>query len=554
MNLEYEELPLGQPLTEAYTRRSDPGLSALFGYHYTEDGDWRRRAEWLDGHAADRADAAAVAETLLAYNRRFGRSERQEERIRKLPEGAPVVVGGQQAGLWSGPLMVLHKAVTIIRTARRAEELLGRPVVPVFWIAGEDHDWDEANHAYIVSGEPKLRKLSVARPPHLRTSVSRTPVTASQWRTAVDELAAALPDGPGKPELIERLRGIAGGSGTMSEQFAGILHWLFADEGLVLLDADDPALRRLEAPMFGRMIAENDALEAAYAQAEERVRSLGYPLQAEMAEGSANLFFFLEGRSDGVTPLAAGDRVLLFKENGELFDRKGTFRLSAGELMELASSSPERFSNNVLTRPLMQDYVLPVLAAVLGPGEIAYWASTGEAFKTFGMRMPIVVPRLSFTIVDAATDKYMREFELDMAGVRRELEARRERWLDEQDELALAGRFEAVKRDFAKLYTPLLADLPSVAPGLDGLGETNLQRIEREIAFLQGKVREAHRVKHQAALRRLDRISCHLAPEGKPQERLLNFAVFWGQYGRTWLDELLRVPLDRPDGHYIIRL
>jgi bacillithiol biosynthesis cysteine-adding enzyme BshC len=554
MNVETHEMPLGQHLTEAYTQRTDPGVADLFGYHPAEDSDWRLRAQWLDGNAAKRAEASQMSEFLLRYNRKFGATELTESRIRELGSGALSVVGGQQAGLWSGPLMVIHKAVSIIQAARWAEASLNRPVVPVFWIAGEDHDWDEANHTYAVTGTPELRKLSVTRPAKLRTSVSRTRLAAEQWRSALAELETVLPDSEHKPELIVRLRALTDCSDSLTDQFAHILHWLFGGEGLVLLDADDPELRRLESPMFVKMIQENDRLESAYRRAEQRIDKLGYPLQAESSPGSANLFFFREGANDGVTPLAAGDRVLLYKENGSWTDRKGGLRLSVNDLLDLAETSPERFSNNVLTRPLMQDFVLPVLATVLGPGEISYWAATGEAFGELDMQMPIVVPRMSFTMIDDAVRRSMVSYDLSFEDVRLSFKERREAWLNAQDELSLDHRFEETKRQFAQVYEPLLAMLPSVQPGLGALGKLNQQRVLKEIDYLQQKTKEALGVRFEAGLRRMDRIAVHLWPDGKPQERLLNFSVYWNRYGRNWLDALFAVPYNRSGGHYILYL
>src|SRR4051812_6708453 len=115
MNMEYHELPLGQPLTEAYVKRNDPGVGELFRYHPAEDGDWHLRAEWLDASGAKRADAGQIAETLLAYNKRYGITELVESHIKKLSAGALTVAGGQQAGLWSGPMMIIHKAVSVIQ-------------------------------------------------------------------------------------------------------------------------------------------------------------------------------------------------------------------------------------------------------------------------------------------------------------------------------------------------------------------------------------------------------------------------------------------------------
>ncbi|EXX92707.1 bacillithiol biosynthesis protein BshC, partial [Paenibacillus darwinianus] len=245
-----------------------------------------------------RADSRQVAEVLAAFNRKAGASARTEANVEALGAGAPVVVGGQQAGLLTGPLMVIHKAVSVINAANWAEKELGQKVVPIFWIAGEDHDWDEANHASVVTTGSGLRKLAVDREGKPRTSVSRTTLDQAVWNTVLGELADSLPDTAFKPELLEALKLAAASSATLTDMFARIMASLFANEGLVMMDADDPALRRLEAPMFIRMLENGRELERAYAASSSRLTGLGYALQVEPQPGCANLFVYRDPAVD----------------------------------------------------------------------------------------------------------------------------------------------------------------------------------------------------------------------------------------------------------------
>ncbi|MFD1955205.1 bacillithiol biosynthesis cysteine-adding enzyme BshC [Paenibacillus thailandensis] len=545
MKTELYTMPSAQPLTEAYIRRTDSNLDSLFGYHPEREEDWSRRLERLREHPETRADAASVAEVLRAYNEAHRAHSNAMVAIKAIAEGAPVVVGGQQAGLWTGPMMVIHKAVTIIQAARHASRKLGATVVPVFWIAGEDHDWDEANHAWIMTGEQSLRKISVQRPEGPRTSVSRTTLGEESWREALEELEQALPHSEFKEGLLERLREASEGAATLSDQFANLLASLFSEQGLVLIDADDRSLRRLEAPMFGRILERNDDLEQAYAAAAERMTSYGYPLQADVVAGSANLFLF-QPESD--------ERTLLYKKDGLYQDRKGISSWSAEQLKQLAAEQPDRFSNNVLTRPLMQDYVLPVLATVLGPGEIAYWGTTGDAFRTLGMEMPIVLPRMSYTLVEGTVDKHMAKYGLSFEDVSFRFEERKEAWLKEQDNLAIEDRFASVKNAFNELYEPIVGLAASVQPGLAKLGETNRQKIVEQIEFLEARTKDAFAKQYEASIRQLDRIHTSLRPDGKPQERVLNCTVYLNRFGFGLIEKLLELPFDCSGNHYLVYL
>ena len=113
-------------------------------------------------------------------------------------------------------------------------------------------------------------------------------------------------------------------------------------------------------------------------------------------------------------------------------------------------TTPDQLSNNVMSRPLMQEYLFPVLATVLGPGEIAYWALTKQAFEQFHMRMPIVVPRMEFTLIEGTIKKQMDKYELTLTDVLERFDEKKQAWLDAQDTLQLNDRFEAVKESFRK--------------------------------------------------------------------------------------------------------
>ncbi|WP_020615593.1 bacillithiol biosynthesis cysteine-adding enzyme BshC [Paenibacillus daejeonensis] len=539
----------GSTLTDAYVHRTDSRIEGLFPYHPQDERDWERRASYLDSRASERVDAIALAAVLENYNRRNGASAQTMEAISRVADGALVIVGGQQAGLWGGPLMILHKAVTVINAARDAQQRLRRPVVPVFWIAGEDHDWEEACHTYLP-GEGGLQKLAIARPAGPRTSVSRTPVEQAIWTEQLGALATLLPDTLHKPGLIRQLEAMAARSVTLSELLASVLSWLFANEGLVLLDADDPELRRLESPMLQRMLVDNRQLEESFRSVSDDVEAWGYKLQAEAETDSANLFYY---RKDVRAP-GAGERTKLYRTEQGFADRRGLIRLSTAEAIAAAAAEPEQFSNNVLSRPMMQDYVLPVLATVLGPGEIGYWGITGRAFQVMGMEMPIVVPRMSFTLIDETTAKHMEKYALTIEDVMFRFEEFRDTWLAAQDRDQLGNQFDVAEQQMLALYDPLLKDVAARMPGLAALTAKNRELFSAHIAFMRRRVDDELKRKHEVSLNQLERIRLMLYPGGIPQERVLNFTLYWNKYGGDWLQQLLRIPFDPSGKHRLVYL
>lgn len=174
-----------------------------------------------------------------------------------------------------------------------------------------------------------------------------------------------------------RLRELASRSRTLVELFARMLAWLFGRYGLVLLDSHDPELRKLEVPIMEQIVRRSELLAAHLVEGSRAVQSLGYQVQAEAEPMSANLFF-----------IRHGERELLIRDGDRFTDRNGTNTWSVDELVELVHSSPQLFSNNVLTRPLVQEYLLPVGAVIVGRSEAAYWAQLREAFHLLEMKMP----------------------------------------------------------------------------------------------------------------------------------------------------------------------
>ncbi len=547
MEFKYIHWKQNQPIAEDYVH-AFKRVSDLFEYHHTDPDAYSARAQWLDQHAGMRANPAEVAAALNAYQERIGNHPNALRSIAQLTQPQTLaVVGGQQAGLFSGQLLVIHKAISIIRTTRRASEQLGRPVVPIFWIAGEDHDFQEVNHTLQLSNTLSLTRIELPeREEHQgkRLTISRRAVSIEEWEQAINELEAQLQQTEFKPGLIDTLRQTAAESASLSEMFARIIAQLFGESGLIVLDSDDPELRQVEAKMFTTIITHNAEVERALHAAAAKQQSLGYTPSAEVRERSANLFYSRDG-----------ERIALYRdEAGDFQDRSGELRFRADELQQHAQQSPDSFSNNVFTRPLMQDYLFPVLTTVLGPGEISYWGLTRETFRALDMQMPIITPRLEFTLVEGTVKKQLDKLDLSLEDAFFHIEEKRDQWLAAQDSLGISEQFAQVKQQFDALYDPILQLVASINPGLKALGETNHQKITEQISFLENRAKDAHENQFDAAKRQFERIRMSLAPLGKRQERVYNIYAYLNRYGYDWLSELLIADYEENGQHIVVYL
>lgn len=532
-----------EPIVAHYLQQFER-VSALF--EYAPQGHLEQRVAWLDHTEHLRAQRVELVDALSTYNKQIENHPIAMRNIEALGESdSLVVVGGQQAGLLTGPQLVIYKAVTIIQAAKRESRRLGRPVVPVFWIAGEDHDYDEVNHAYFLKPNNdihciKLDQSSKDQQPK-RPSISQLHIDKAQWERVIAELDDVLIHTEFKEQLMIMLQDVMEQSHTLSQCFARLMAQLFGKYGLVLLDSADERLREIEVPMFKKMIEESATLNEALLQSHAQLTSLGYEASAEVRAGQANLFVDVDGQ-----------RTLLFETDHGYIDRSGRYHVTRAQLLELAEAEPAKLSNNVFTRPLMQEYVLPVLQTVLGPGEIAYWALLRKAFQTMEMNMPIIVPRLEFTIVERSIQKHMSTYGLSFEDVVYAFDDKKEAWLKEQDKLGLDEQFEEVKEAFQQLYHPLLSQLAHINKGIEKLGETNKLKILEQISFLQTRSFDALAKQHEAGLRQLERIERSIIPLGKKQERVYNIFVYLNKYGVQLIDELVHLQVDHATLHTII--
>ena len=458
-------------------------------------------------------------------------------------EGSVVVIGGQQAGVMTGPLYTVYKAITILQLARQQSHILHVPVIPVFWIAGEDHDLEEVNHVWTLSDSMEWQKIRLGIDDGKKRSIGHRQLITRDVENFLKTVADHHPDSAYKNVWLNRLRDLAAQSDTMSDWFARVCHWLFAQEGLVLFDSAADEFKQIAAPLYARLIAQSDDLDKAVAAGTRQVEQLGFRPQVERQDGQANVFV-----------VENGERRLLFKQ-GEIFVTKDKeFAYTRQELTDIVYRHPEKLSTNVVTRPLLQHYLFPTLAAVLGPGEIAYWGQYGQMFSLFGWKMPVLFPRIRFTLVERDIGKTMEAFALSPLEALYHLDEFREKWLNEQVDIDIEALFSELAHDVRELHKTKTQPVISINRGIADLVKRNRERILREVHYLEGQILKAIRIKHNTTLKQFERIQHRLTPHGKPQERVYNVFTYVNEYGWDWLNALVSEALDLTEPHYMVYL
>ncbi|WP_229745355.1 bacillithiol biosynthesis cysteine-adding enzyme BshC [Pullulanibacillus pueri] len=541
MRIEKLNLPETSNLTADYI--SDNGTIGRFFDYSTQDmACYQKRLEDLHKRSYNRE---GLVDYLMAFNQQYEASPKVINNIQKLKdERTVVVVGGQQAGLLTGPVYTIHKCLSILQLAHQQEKALGVPVVPVFWIAGEDHDYAEVNHVFAYHQET-VRKLAYHQKGTGLDSLSRIDIDKQRLNVWIESVFQAYGETSRTKALLAQVKQDAEASKTFIDFFARQIHRLFGDSGLILMDSGDPKLRHLESGFFNQLIAENEKISGSVVTQLEALRASGYTVNLDQSLESANLFIHDQD-----------ERILLYRKDKQTFvnENKG-YQVSRAELLDIAETHPERLSNNVVTRPLMQEFLLPTLAFIGGPGEIAYWSGLKEAFHVFDFKMPPVVLRHRLTMVDRKTEKWLKGKQLTVEdGLSESFYKEKEAWLGRQHQWDVEGVVKTVKKEMASAYTPLAALAAEVDSELETLTQKNQEIINNQIDYMKKTIERRIRQAHSTELRKFDRVKACLLPDGSPQERVWSTFYFLNYWGSEVIDELLQTSLEFDGKPYIVYL
>ncbi|AIY05943.1 hypothetical protein Plano_1978 [Planococcus sp. PAMC 21323] len=517
---------------------SQSGLQRYFSYD-PQIESFEKRLKSLKYHSVDRSRLAGIVRDYMKPEKL---SEAAQQNLADFEAGAPVVITGQQAGILTGPLYTVHKAISVIILAKQATEQLQTPVVPVFWIAGEDHDLAEVSHLYReVNG--RIDKLNIPYAEYGKKSASTANLNKLKTASFLEEFFRSLPETEHSKEIQELTYGLLEEAQSFTDFFVALLHYFFQEEGLLYIDAADKAFRQYESPYFVKMIEHTVDIAKTVTETEKSLIEDGYNAVIGAEETAANLFITIKG-----------ERLLLEREGHEFVANNGSIRFTKQQLLDIADKTPELLSNNVVTRPLMQEMVFPVLAFVGGPGEIAYWAALKGAFELFDMELPVIMPRLSLTLVNRQTQSLLKKYDLDFSAVvnDRQVSSKRNQLMETIREQEAEILIKNVELELEKAYEQINQELSSISKGLTPIVEKNLQFHVKQLKFLKNKLQDEVILQNSIEFGHYDAIENELLPNGGFQERIYNPFTFMNQYGTGLVTELLALPLSYDKNHKII--
>jgi bacillithiol biosynthesis cysteine-adding enzyme BshC len=450
--------------------------------------------------------------------------------------GTVAVVTGQQVGLFSGPAYTIYKALTAARLAADLSQR-GIPAVPIFWLATEDHDLAEVNHSFVFDNGHRPILLDILLNADEAAGASDRPVGAIQIKNPpIETLRNALAAFPYGEEVVS-LVGEAYPSGvTFGAGFQRLLERLLAKYGLLFLDPLDAAFRRLAAPLLAKALRDRDQLTQKLLERNAQLEAAGYHAQVHV-EQKTSLVFLLDGDR----------RITLRRQNGDFLAKDR--RYSAAELIDNA----EHLSPNALLRPVVQDYVLPTVAYVGGPAELAYMAQSEVVYEDLLGRMPVMLSRGAFTLLDARAAKLMERYELTVPSLLHGEEAVRELIAQKLVPPALLRQFAEIQNTTGQALDRLKTDLTAFDPTLAAAVDKARAKMLYQLAKTERKAAREAVKRDERAEADASYLSGLVYPDKHLQERFYSILPFLAQHGFPLLDRLYEhVGLECPDHKVLV--
>ncbi|MEG0259855.1 MAG: bacillithiol biosynthesis cysteine-adding enzyme BshC [Lysinibacillus sp.] len=538
MRLESIQVPVkNQVLTDYWSKNT--AIHSFFEYEYNHTS-FQKRANYLKGNAKDQTVLASV---IRQFMKPLGLSDKANEHIQQLQEGAVAVVGGQQAGVLTGPLYAIHKAITVITLAKQQSEKLHMPVVPVFWIAGEDHDLEEINHTFTVNNG-EIKKRAYSERSKYKTMASTTVLNKEVMTEFIDKVIMDFGETEHTKEIVMALQGALTQSKTFTDFFARLMNQLFAHEGLLLIDAADDKFRQFESNYFAHIINNSEEIARLVTEQEQELEKAGYGLPIQATNEAANLFYVKDG-----------ERYLLERRQGLFVNLSANIKLTKEEIFDIAENHPEQLSNNVVTRPLMQEMTFPVLAFVGGPGELAYWATLKNAFSVLGLQMPIFALRLNITLVTRQVEQLLNEYDLTVQDVwYGKVERLKEQFISDVQDSKAKHQIEQLKQVINESYAELETHLLEQTLHLNKVVGKNKENHTKQLDYLQQKIEQSVLQKHEATIRKFTTLQDELYPNGAYQERTFNPYQYMNDYGLSLIEDLAENSYTISNSHYVVYL
>lgn len=455
-------------------------------------------------------------------------SEKTLKNLTKLGDkNTLAVVTGQQLGMLGGPLYTFYKIVTALKLCNNLNERYDDFFfVPIFWLEGDDHDFEEVKSISIIDEYNNLKKISYedeAPEEENKGSIGYLKLNPDINRF-FDAINVELKDTEFKNDIISKLRSFYAEGRTFKDAFRDLIFWLFDQYGLLIFDPQDVEVKNLLKPVFKKEITDfrnhTEKLVSVSAKLEEEYH-------AQVKVRPINLFYHTEEGRYLIEPI----------ENEFRLKRKRK-KFTYDELIELIEKEPSRFSPNVLLRPICQDYLLPTAFYIGGPSEISYFAQVTPLYNIYKVEPPIIYPRSSATLIEKNIASLLEKYELSLEDIFTEPENLKNKVMEIISPNSLDEIFSQTSNAIELTYDKLKERLFEFDKTIADASTKYRQKTTHYLEELKGKALDAQKKKHEVTLRQIDKLSASLFPNSNLQERELNFVYFAYRYGLEFISRI----------------
>ena len=432
-----------------------------------------------------------------------------------------VVATGQQLGIFGGPLYTIYKSITAIKLCNHLKEKFDEyNFVPIFWLEGDDHDYDEARNFSLLNNENQI--LNLKYDDGQLDEVNRGAIGFLKFNQNIEnvftQLSAGLRETEFKASLLELLRSIYQPEKTFLESFRELMIQLFDEFGLIVFNPTDSAVKRVLSPLFAKELTEFGDHTGLLV---ERSAELEEVYHAQVKVKPINLFYIEEHERLSIEPTETGEYRLKGKRK----------KFTQEELLKQLEFSPEKFSPNVLLRPICQDFLFPTAFYVGGPGEISYFAQVSPLYKIYDIDEPFIYPRSSATIVEKGVKIILEKNNLEYVDIFTEEDELIKKIVSASSEINLEMLFQNTADEINGSLNQINQLLPLIDKTLGDLTVKSKLRIEETLNALKAKAIEAEKRKYETTIRQVSKVRNVLFPNSNLQERELSWIYFANKYG-----------------------
>ncbi|MCH8567996.1 MAG: bacillithiol biosynthesis cysteine-adding enzyme BshC [Balneolales bacterium] len=507
---------------------------------------WGAQSNRLKQSGIFKANPNEVSDAIFKINKDFGASAETLDSISQLRnKNTFTIVAGQQAGLLGGPLFTLNKIVTLISVSRYCREKLGLKVIPVFWVADEDHDFDEVSFTTLINPYKELIRVELDSPNEKIKPPMGSVIIPEQIKNLISACKKAGIEGCEVCGLLDFWKA----GEKWINAFCGMLLHLFKDDGLVVLTTVNEEMKLCSRPFFEQVIRNHSTLVG---KIKDQSQKLDQIYHQQAYTGDSLLFYSDDnlGRvklefEDGnwSSPVFGGNRVLDNNEFINFLDEHNAWH---------------KLSPNVFLRPMLQQFLLPNLAYFGGAAEIAYHAQIKSAFQKLKLVFPLILPRLSATVVEESIGHKMDNFSFSFSDYAKQESLLHKSWLQNRSFGQKLEGLAQIEEDILKAFESRPELFEDYDESVKISVASTSKRMLNEVDSLRKKVFRAEKKKETVGIERLSVIQRMLFPEQQLQERSLAWISLLSRNGLSMIQNLEKEIGDDPfqylSSHQLIRL